>query len=271
VKKKYPLFSFSFMLILFLNPVHGFEKSSLSENSTESWYLGSAPAVGYFAAIYEKKNIISEVIHFETHIWQKEEGHLNHDHIKVKSQNNPTLTPIKFELKRRYRGQEAKYEGTVEEKGVEEKGEEKETYRQLTVLTPNSSENGSHSLSDRAFFSKLFPVWVHKNWALLESESYYSIETVIEDQIQHKFMPVSFQVEILKADRTLTTDPSKAEEQENEIRQVKVTHRGDISHWFLAINSSEPIKIEFPQRGIKIRQASFDEVKKHFPINLQDL
>jgi len=189
----------------------------------DSWYTvtlqGKIP-YGYYNDRVEKKQ---NKIAFKNQFWKKEEGHVNEEQLVAFAEDTPALTPVLFNFHSSYRATTIDIDGTI----------------QGGKLSVKSRKNGktlktiARSIPKGAFFSSMFPVWIGKRAAQLKEGKLVSFSTVLEDNLDRQYAPVSGTMRLEKADDYAT---------KNSALKFAVTYQDRKSTWYVA-KTGETLKI----------------------------
>jgi hypothetical protein len=183
----------------------------------DSWYTvtltGQVP-YGYYHDRVEKKN---GKIAFKNEFWKKEEGFINEEKLVVFAEDTQELKPVLFNFQSTYRNTKIDIDGNVKDKNLVVKA--RKDGKDLKPITRN--------LTAGTYFSSLFPVWVGKRIDTLKEGKLVSFTTILEDNLDKGYAPVSGQLRLEKADDFAT---------QNKAKKIAVEYQDRKSTWYLGAN-----------------------------------
>jgi hypothetical protein len=207
----------------------------------DHWYtvtVGKADHYEYYNDHAEMKK--GRVI-FQNHAWKKEENFINEEQVGSFAENSPELPPLFFNFHSTYRSTETSIDGNVKD-------------RQLTVRVRKGETEMpliKKGVAPKAFLSELFPVWLGYHLASFKVGQVQGFQTIIEDNLEAGFGPVSGQVRVEPADefakRTHTT-------------KLLVDYQGIKSNWWVE-EVGAPLRIEMPLQKIVVERVTREKAQ----------
>lgn len=208
----------------------------------DSWYtvtLNGKVPYGYYHDRVEKKD---GKIAFKNEFWKKEEGYINEEKLVVFAEDNQELTPVLFNFQSNYRNSKMDIDGNVKDRNLIVKP--RKDGNELAVIKRN--------LSKGTFFSSLFPIWAGKRFSTLKEGKLTSFSTILEDNLDKGYAPVSGNFRLEKADEFGT---------KNSAKKLSVNYQDRKSTWYLG-PQGETIKILMHDQNAVVEKVSESVARK---------
>jgi len=216
----------------------------------DSWYtvtLNGKVPYGYYHDRVEKKD---GKIAFKNEFWKKEEGFINEEKLVVFAEDNQELTPVLFNFQSSYRNSKMDIDGNVKERNLIVKP--RKDGNELAVIKRNIAKG--------TFFSSLFPIWVGKRLSNLKEGKLTSFTTVLEDNLERGYAPVSGNFRVEKADEFAV---------KNSAKKLAVNYQDRKSTWYLG-PTGETIKILMHDQNAVVEKTS-ESIARKFLIQADGL
>jgi len=212
----------SLILLSFAQPSLAVEKPK-TDVLWDSWYTvtltGNIP-YGFYHDRIEKKD---GKVAFKNEFWKKEEGSISEEKLVVFAEDNLELKPVLFNFQSTYKNTKIDIDGNVKDKNIIVKA--RKDGKDLKPITRN--------LTNGTFFSSLFPVWVGKRLETLKEGKLVSFTTLLEDNLDKGYAPVSGSFRLEKNDEFA---------KQHQAKKIAVDYQNRKSIWYLGKNG-EAIKI----------------------------
>ncbi len=185
-------------------------------------------------------------VHLQNKVWKKEEDFINEEHLGVFSALPPAgareIIPLFYNFYSTYRNTETKIDGTVKD-GV------------LSVMIKQGDKVSpviKKTIPKTAFFSTFFPYWLGKNLKSMVIGKTQNFSSILEDNIEVGFSPVSGTARLEKSD---------AYADQTKTKKITVDFRGVRSIWWVDAQGAA-VKIDNSSQQAIIQRVKKEEAEK---------
>ncbi len=211
--------------------------------TSDEWYtvtLNPSVRYGYY---HDHVEIQGDRIIFQNHYWKHEEGFLNEEHLGGFSKNDPDLTPLFFNFQSKYRATEIKIDGTVKD-GKWLTVKIHKTGQELPIIT--------RTIPKKIILSIFFPVWLGKTLPSMKPGQTISFTTLLEDNLEASFNPVSGRVRLEKPDDYARKTSSQ---------KLNVNYRDQQSIWYVD-KKGIPLKMDLLSSKARVDRVSKETAER---------
>lgn len=219
------------------------QKSSTSAGAgadevlSDSWFTVTVNKVTHYGYYNERFELTKGRLRFQQHFMKLEEGYMNEEQLGAFAENNDDLTPLFFNFHSTYRTTETLIDGSIQD-GKALMVKIKKGNQELPLV--------KRSIPQKTFLSVFFPVWLAKNAHKLKSNQTISFKTILEDNLELGFAPVTGRIKLEKPDEFANKTQTK---------KILVDYRNMRSYWWVDQTGSY-IRIEMPSQNTVVERVT---------------
>ncbi len=230
--------------------------SSTATADWDRWYLmqtdqGTTSLVT--AAIQETVKTESDGrVFYQAHVWKREDGFLNEEHLGIYSKSDSSVAPLSFSFVRKYRQTEDQLDGKVDGNKLVVTG----------TISGRKMPPVRKSLPKGTIFVSLFPYWLSKKTDVPDTavtaplkkgvNKWFSFYAVAEDSVDRRFQPMSGRVRAEALD-----DLARA----TGTAKYSVEFQGQPSVWYVK-PEGYPVRYTFSKTGRTVVEVPEAEARK---------
>lgn len=213
----------------------------------DAWYTVTLNGKIPYQVYHDEVEVKGGRLHYQNHLWKKEEGYINEEQLGLFAENQPELTPLFYNFHSTYRTTETVIDANVKN--------EPKSGMTLTVKARRGGQElplVTKALPKKTIFSTFLPVWLGFRMADLSEGKRLSFMTLLEDNMDLEFSTLIGHIRVEKQDETAKKLGAK---------KLRIDLKDQKSFWWVD-SKGTPLQIEWPAQNARAEKTTEQIAKK---------